>query len=392
MNEIKCPNCETVFEIDEASFAAILKQVRGEEFERELHERLKLETDLAKAQAEKDLTSKLSEKEKEIEQLKAKVENTKVATELEFNKELEKIKQERDQIASKLELQEKQKEVDALKIKEKYELDLRDKADEIERLKLSRSQRSSYLIGASLEEHCQKEFDAIRMTAFPRATFEKDTDDKSGSKGDFIFREYDENGVELISIMFEMKNEADDSVKKTKNESHFAKLGKDRNTKHCEFAVLVSTLEKNDPFYDRGIVDVSYKYPKMFVIRPEFFIPIISFLRNAALGQMIYRQKLAEAEAKNIDIRNFEQGLENFKVNFLKAFDKSAEHYEAAIVGVQKSIDELEKVKAFLEKFYKSMKKANRTAQDMTTKELTKDSPTLIQSLKEIEGNNKGEN
>lgn len=385
MNEIKCPNCETVFEIDEASFAAILKQVRGEEFERELHERLKLETDLAKAQAEKDLTSKLSEKEKEIEQLKAKVENTKVATQLEFNKELEKIKQERDQIASKLQLQEKQKEVDALKIKEKYELDLRDKQNEIDRLMLSRSQWSTPLIGATLEEHCEQEFNSIRMTAFPKATFGKDTDVKSGTKGDYIFREYDENGEELISIMFEMKNEADGSVNKTKNSDHFKKLDKDRKDKGCEYAILVSTLEKENDKYNRGIFDVSYEYPKMFVIRPEFFIPMISLLRNAALGQLVYRKQLAEIEARNIDIVNFEKGLEKWKTGFSKFYDQSVKQAGEALKSVKNAIADLTKVETALEKFVSSMSKTNDKAQDITIKELTQGSPSLMKALNEIE-------
>ena len=387
MNDIKCPNCEAVFEIDEASYAAILKQVRGEEFEKELHERLKLEVDLAKAKAEQELTSKVSNKDKEIEQLRAQVQQTKISTELEKNKEIEKVKTERDELASKLLLEEKQKEVDAIKLKEKYEIDLRDKQSEIDRLKLARSQWSTQLIGATLEEHCEEEFNAIRMTAFSKATFGKDTDVKTGTKGDYIFREYDENGDELISIMFEMKNESEDSVNRTKNSDHFKKLDKDRRDKACEYAVLVSTLEKENDRYNRGILDVSYEYPKMFVIRPEFFIPIISLLRNASLGQLVYRKQLAEIEARNVDIVNFEKGLEKWKTGFSKYYEQSVKQAEASLKSVRNAITDLSKVEESLAKFIESMRKTNDKAQDITIKELTKGSPSLMKALNELESN-----
>lgn len=375
MNEIKCPHCGKSFEIDEAGYEAIARQVRGEEFEKELHNRLELEVKLLK-----------SESDKQVEALKSEVEKVKSQAKVELIESTDNLRKEKEELANQLKLEKLQKELDESKLKDKYDLELKDAKFEIERLRLAKSQQSVKIIGETLEQHCEQEFNAIRMTAFPRATFGKDSDIKTGTKGDYIFRDFDEHGNELISIMFEMKNESDDSENKSKNEDFLKKLDKDRNDKKCEYAVLVSVLERDSELYNRGIVDVSYKYPKMFVIRPQFFIPLISLLRNAALGQLVFRQKLQEIEARNIDIVAFENAVQTFKTGFDKWYNLSVKQFEQAIASIDASIDDLEKTKEFLSKSLENMRKANTKAQkELTMKKLTKDSPSLASQAKQLE-------
>lgn len=375
MNEIKCPHCGKSFEIDEAGYEAIARQVRGEEFEKELHNRLELEVKLLK-----------SESDKQVEALKSEVEKVKSQAKVELIESTDILRKEKEELANQLKLEKLQKELDESKLKDKYDLELKDAKFEIERLRLAKSQQSVKIIGETLEQHCEQEFNAIRMTAFPRATFGKDSDIKTGTKGDYIFRDFDEQGNELISIMFEMKNESDDSENKSKNEDFLKKLDKDRNDKKCEYAVLVSVLERDSELYNRGIVDVSYKYPKMFVIRPQFFIPLISLLRNAALGQLVFRQKLQEIEARNIDIVAFENAVQTFKTGFDKWYNLSVKQFEQAIASIDASIDDLEKTKEFLSKSLENMRKANTKAQkELTMKKLTKDSPSLASQAKQLE-------
>lgn len=375
MNEIKCPHCGKSFEIDEAGYEAIARQVRGEEFERELHNRLELEVKLLK-----------SESDKQVEALKSEVEKVKSQAKVELIESTDNLRKEKEELANQLKLEKLQKELDESKLKDKYDLELKDAKFEIERLRLAKSQQSVKIIGETLEQHCEQEFNAIRMTAFPRATFGKDSDIKTGTKGDYIFRDFDEHGNELISIMFEMKNESDDSENKSKNEDFLKKLDKNRNDKKCEYAVLVSVLERDSELYNRGIVDVSYKYPKMFVIRPQFFIPLISLLRNAALGQLVFRQKLQEIEARNIDIVAFENAVQTFKTGFDKWYNLSVKQFEQAIASIDASIDDLEKTKEFLSKSLENMRKANTKAQkELTMKKLTKGSPSLASQAKQLE-------
>lgn len=375
MNEIKCPHCGKSFEIDEAGYEAIARQVRGEEFEKELHNRLELEVKLLK-----------SESDKQVEALKSEVEKVKSQAKVELIESTDNLRKEKEELANQLKLEKLQKELDESKLKDKYDLELKDAKFEIERLRLAKSQQSVKIIGETLEQHCEQEFNAIRMTAFPRATFGKDSDIKTGTKGDYIFRDFDEHGNELVSIMFEMKNESDDSENKSRNEDFLKKLDKDRNDKKCEYAVLVSVLERDSELYNRGIVDVSYKYPKMFVIRPQFFIPLISLLRNAALGQLVFKQKLQEIEARNIDIVAFENAVQTFKTGFDKWYNLSVKQFEQAIASIDASIDDLEKTKEFLSKSLENMRKANTKAQkELTMKKLTKDSPSLASQAKQLE-------
>ena len=375
MNEIKCPHCGKSFEIDEAGYEAIARQVRGEEFEKELHNRLELEVKLLK-----------SESDRQVEALKSEVEKVKSQAKVELIESTDNLRKEKEELANQLKLEKLQKELDESKLKDKYDLELKDAKFEIERLRLAKSQQSVKIIGETLEQHCEQEFNAIRMTAFPRATFGKDSDIKTGTKGDYIFRDFDEHGNELISILFEMKNESDDSENKSRNEDFLKKLDKDRNDKKCEYAVLVSVLERDSELYNRGIVDVSYKHPKMFVIRPQFFIPLISLLRNAALGQLVFKQKLQEIEARNIDIVAFENAVQTFKTGFDKWYNLSVKQFEQAIASIDASIEDLEKTKEFLSKSLENMRKANTKAQkELTMKKLTKDSPSLASQAKQLE-------
>lgn len=453
MKEIKCPNCGKMFQVDESGYAAILKQVRDEEFEKELAQRenaiknekqsalklanaeseniinslkeklksteSKMTLEIEKAVNEKDreLTEKsqkqLYESNSKIQQLQSRLETDINKMELRLKDEIAKKEQEisnlKMQIATKnseqdlavskaiaeknQELNIKEQEIIALNskfnsaeneykikenaIKEKFEKELKDKDELIGYYKDFKARQSTKMVGESLERHCENEFNKLRATAFKNAYFEKDNDARSGSKGDYIFKEFDENGVEIISIMFEMKNEMETTATKHKNEDFFKELDKDRNEKNCEYAVLVSLLEADDEFYNSGIVDVSYRYEKMYVIRPQFFIPMITLLRNAALNSLKYKQELIEIRNQNIDITNFENNLMEFKDSFSRNYYYAHDRFIDAIKEIDKSIEHLQKIKENLTKSDNHLRTANNKIEDVTIKKLTKGNPTM---------------
>ena len=404
MQEIKCPNCGEVFQVDESGYAQILQQVRDREFEKEVERREKelsekRESDLAivRMEQEKEYNEQLSEKEKEIvekdkliEQLKAQISNTETEKKLavteavqEKEKELSDKNAEITNLQNDLELQKKENELKENHILEKHRDELQLKDEEIERLKDFKTRQSTKMLGESLEQHCMNQFNQIRMTAFPNAYFEKDNDASGGSKGDFIFRESAE-GAEFISIMFEMKNEMDETATKHKNEDFFKELDKDRNEKGCEYAVLVSMLESDNELYNNGIVDVSYRYPKMFVIRPQFFIPLISLLRNAALNSLEYQKKLVEIQNQQLDIYNFEEDLNKFKDSFAYSFRLAGDRFTDAIDGIDKTIKQLTKIRENLVKSEGHLSAANKKLDDISIKKLTKNAPSVKEMFDEM--------
>ncbi len=408
MKEIKCPNCGEVFQVDESGYAAIVQQVRDDEFNKELERRAKdlesmHENDLQIARMEKekeqaDILAKkeneLAEKNKEIAELKAKIsanetEKKLAVTEAEQKKEKELSEKTTEiiELKGKLESKESESKLKETALKEKYEEQLKDKDEQIAYYKDFKARQSTKMVGESLEQHCLTQFNTIRMTAFPNAYFEKDNDAKSGSKGDFIFRETAEDGTEFISIMFEMKNENETTSTKHKNEHFFKELDKDRNEKGCEYAVLVSMLEMDNELYNNGIVDVSYKYPKMYVVRPQFFIPIISLLRNAALNSLKYQQELQIVRNQQLDIINFENNMNVFKEGFARNYDLASRKFNDAIAEIDKSIAQLQKVKDALTSSERNLRLANDKAQDLSIKKLTKNSPTLKAMFDDLKKN-----
>ena len=444
MKEIKCPNCGEVFQVDESGYAAIVQQVRDDEFNKELERRAKdlesmHENDLQIARMEKekeqaDILAKkeneLAEKDKEITELKAKIDandtekklaiseveqkkeneiadkNKEIAelkakisanetekklavTEAEQKKEKELSEKTTEiiELKGKLESKESESKLKETALKEKYEEQLKDKDEQIAYYKDFKARQSTKMVGESLEQHCLTQFNTIRMTAFPNAYFEKDNDAKSGSKGDFIFRETAEDGTEFISIMFEMKNENETTSTKHKNEHFFKELDKDRNEKGCEYAVLVSMLEMENELYNNGIVDVSYKYPKMYVIRPQFFIPIISLLRNAALNSLKYQQELQVVKNQQLDIINFENNMNVFKEGFARNYDLASRKFNDAIAEIDKSIAQLQKVKDALTSSERNLRLANDKAQDLSIKKLTRNSPTIKAMFDNLKNN-----
>ena len=406
MHEIKCPKCGEVFQVDESGYAEVLSQVRNEAFEDELHKRAreleeKNKNDIKMAQMEQEksfnaaMTNKdkaIADKEMEIQQLKSKLEmndsQQKLAiTEAVSNKDKILAEKEAEIIRLKSQI-DNQKAENALKeknIEENYKNQLKLKDEQIEQYKEFKARQSTKMVGESLEQHCQNQFNSIRMTAFPNAYFEKDNlVSESGSKGDFIFRETDGDGVEFISIMFEMKNEMETTATKHKNEDFFKELDKDRNEKHCEYAVLVSLLESDNDFYNNGIVDVSYKYPKMYVIRPQFFIPMITLLRNAALNSLQYQRELQEVRNQQLDLVNFETNMQDFKDAFGRNYRLASEKYQTAIDEIDKTIDHLEKVKKALMSSENNLRLANDKAEDLSIKKLTKNAPSVRQMFDEL--------
>lgn len=406
MHEIKCPKCGEVFQVDESGYAELLSQVRNEAFEDELHKRAreleeKNKNDIKMAQMEQEksfnaaMTNKdkaIADKEMEIQQLKSKLEmndsQQKLAiTEAVSNKDKILAEKEAEIIRLKSQI-DNQKAENALKeknIEENYKNQLKLKDEQIEQYKEFKARQSTKMVGESLEQHCQNQFNSIRMTAFPNAYFEKDNlVSESGSKGDFIFRETDGDGVEFISIMFEMKNEMETTATKHKNEDFFKELDKDRNEKHCEYAVLVSLLESDNDFYNNGIVDVSYKYPKMYVIRPQFFIPMITLLRNAALNSLQYQRELQEVRNQQLDLVNFETNMQDFKDAFGRNYRLASEKYQTAIDEIDKTIDHLEKVKKALMSSENNLRLANDKAEDLSIKKLTKNAPSVRQMFDEL--------
>ena len=391
MQEIKCPNCGKIFRVDEAGYAAIVKQVRDSEFARELAESediYKNEKDsavrLAVSDKEREFAEAKSKLEQEIARLKSDIELSKAGTELAVRDAV----QDRDSRISELEnqivLKDAEWELKEKSLAEKYDGELRRKEDELAYYKDFKLRQSTKMVGESLEQHCEIEFNKLRATAFQHAYFEKDNDDRGGTKGDYIYREASEDGVEIISIMFEMKNEMDATATKHKNEDFFKKLDKDRNDKNCEYAVLVSTLEADSELYNSGIVDVSYRYPKMYVIRPQFFIPIITLLRNAALNSLQYRTELARVREQNIDITHFEDDLNEFKEKFARNYRLASDKFRTAIEEIDKTIDHLEKTKKALLSSEDNLRLANNKAEDLTIKKLTRKNPTMAKKFEEL--------
>ena len=420
MNKLTCPNCKTPFEVDEQGYSSLVKQVRDEQFEKDV-KRVELAAindktaavEKAVLEAKQNSQQAISDKDLEIERLKAAAEADVIKAQSSLKSEIVELKGKIENAESKkkLEISEKMKEVDGEILKLKSALENKDlqfdleknnleknhlldlqakdkliemKEDEVERYKDFKQRQSTKMIGESLEQHCESQFNKLRSTAFPTAYFEKDNDASSGSKGDYIFREVDDNGVELISIMFEMKNEGDETATKKKNEDFLKELDKDRNQKNCEYAILVSMLEADNEVYNEGIVDVSYRYEKMYVIRPQFFIPLISLLRNSARNAMAYKQELQTVRNQNIDIANFESEMEDFKDKFGRNYRIASEKFSAAVQEIDKSIARLNKVKENLLASENQFRLANDKAEDLSIKKLTKNSPLLKEQFKSL--------
>ncbi|MFZ9669295.1 MAG: DUF2130 domain-containing protein [Solirubrobacterales bacterium] len=391
MHEIKCPHCGEAFKVDEAGYAEILSQVRDEAFEKAVHERLEIAeqekknaVELAKAEVTGELNEQVANKNAEIQKLEADLEKAGVAGELALNKALSEIEKERDDLRRSLEAKDTERELLETTLKEKYETQIKDRDEAIERLRDMKAKLSTKMVGESLEQHCEVEFNKMRAAAFPNAEFAKDNDASDGTKGDFIFRESDDDGTEFISIMFEMKNELDEGSNKKKNEDFFKKLDEDRTKKGCEYAVLVSLLEPEDELYNTGIVDVSHHYPRMYVVRPQFFIPIITLIRNEAQKTLKLKSELALVKAQNIDVTNFEEKLEKFKTGFERNYDLASRQFEAAIAEIDKSIKALEKTKDNLLKSENNLRLANDKAQGVTVKKLTRGNPTMTEKFEEL--------
>lgn len=428
MNEIKCPKCGTVFQIDEADYDSIVKQIRDKEFDKEIssrEEQHKVDREnavkLAEAHIKEELGQELNRKDLEISELKLSLkvseEKTINKVEKEYQEQINKLQLQITELKSKMQLQESKSELDIQKavseknqkisdlsselalrskefelkettIKESYESKLKDKDDQIAYYKDFKAKQSTKMIGESLEQHCNVEFNRLRPL-FKNAYFEKDNDARTGSKGDFIFRDYDDDGNEIVSIMFEMKNEADMTATKHKNEDFFKELDKDRKEKKCEYAVLVSLLEADNDYYNDGIVDVSHLYDKMYVIRPQFFIPLITLIRNLANKSLEYRKELETIKNQNIDITHFEENINTFKEGFGRNYRLAAERFQKAIEEIDKTIDHLQKTKEHLLKTNDNLRLANNKAEDLTIKKLTHNNPTMSKMFEELEKNNK---
>ncbi|MCY7231930.1 DUF2130 domain-containing protein [Streptococcus anginosus] len=414
MNEIKCPNCGEVFTVNESQYSELLAQVRTTEFDKEIHARIEQALALEKQKAQNEQQQVLSQKESEIQELKATISNIESQKELikkdmeqalsgklsdkekelvelqaqldrlrlehqnELQASLTNIEKERDQIQNQLLLQEKENELSLASVKQNYEAQLKAANEQVEFYKNFKAQQSTKAIGESLEHYAESEFNKVRSFAFPNAYFEKDNQVSArGSKGDFIFRECDENGVEIISIMFEMKNEADGTEKKHKNADFYKELDKDRREKKCEYAVLVSMLEADNDYFNTGIVDISHEYEKMYVVRPQFFIQLIGLLRNAALNSLKYKQELALVREQNIDITHFEDDLETFKVAFAKNYNSASKNFNKAIEEIDKAIKRMEAVKQALQTSDNQLRLANNKLDDVSVKKLTRKNPTM---------------
>ena len=435
VNEIICPHCKKAFKVDEAGFADIVKQVRNHEFEQELHERIALlerdkesavklaeektknelqvaiakkEAELAeiKSKRELELAELKSEREaaiaklaadkeseltklqamsrEELASLKAKIQSAETELTLAVTTAVTKIEKERDELKSELRSRDAEHQLVTSSLRDKFTHELKTKDEMIAYYKDMKAKLSTKMIGETLEQHCETEFNRLRATAFQNAYFEKDNDARSGSKGDYIYRESDEHGTEIISIMFEMKNEGDETATKHKNEDFLKELDKDRNEKGCEYAVLVTLLEADSELYNSGIVDMSHRYNKMYVIRPQFFIPMITLLRNAALGSMKYKTELALVQSQNIDVTNFEDQLNDFRDSFGRNYRIASEKFKTAIDSIDKSIAQLQKTKDALLSSENNLRIANNKAEDLTVKKLTRGNPTMAAKFDEL--------
>ena len=420
MSKLTCPNCKEVFEVDEQGYSKLVSQVRDQQFEKELkRQEQAMESEKATAveravnEVKENLSQEIQSKklelakmesgqqnkilevssgfEKKIQELELKLNAADTQKELDLAKALKVVEDEKNRLRAELEKAELAKELEKQSIEDRYKTKLlakddlhRMKDEEVQRYKDFKQSQSTKMIGESLEQHCENEFNKLRATAFPTAYFEKDNDASSGSKGDFIFREFDQNEIEIVSIMFEMKNEADTTATKKKNEDFFKELDKDRNQKGCEYAVLVSMLESDNDYYNQGIVDVSHRYPKMYVIRPQFFIALISLLRNSALNALKYKQELEKERSQNIDITNFESEMEAFKQAFGENYERANRKFNDAISQIDRTINSLQKVKENLMSSDRQLRLANDKADGLTIKKLTKNSPSLRDKFKEL--------
>lgn len=425
MNEIICPNCKKAFKVDEAGFADILKQVRDHHFEEELNNRLALAekekesaVELAKANTKNSLQEELAKKDKEITELKAnskselierlaekdsnlaelksKIESFETVKKLAVSRATIEIERERDTLKNDIKIKELEKENLKKSLEQQYSIELKTKDDiikykddEIARVKDMKLKLSTKMLGESLEQHCEIEFEKLRATAFQKAYFEKDNDSSGGTKGDYIYRESDDAGNEIISIMFEMKNENDETSTKKRNEDFFKKLDQDRQAKNCEYAVLVSLLESENEFYNNGIVDVSHRFEKMYVVRPQFFIPIITLLRNAAMNSLKYKQELNLIRNQNVDITNFEEKIDAFRKGFAYNYDLASRKFKTAIDEIDKTISHLQKTKDALLSSENNLRLANDKADNLTIKKLTHGNPTMKAKFDAL--NNKSE-
>lgn len=421
MQDIICPKCKKAFKVDETGYAEILKQVRDSDFKQQLQERLeiadnekatavelvtsKAESEIKITSAEKDAVIKelkakldsldteqklavneaVAKKDTKIQELTAKIDTSVVEQKLAITQAVSSVEKERDNLANKLEAKDTEQKLVESNLKETHSKELQSKDELIAYYKDFKAKLSTKMMGETLELHCETEFNRIRASAFPTAYFEKDNDASTGSKGDYIFKESDDAGTEVVSIMFEMKNEGDETATKKKNEDFLKELDKDRNEKGCEYAVLVSLLESDSELYNTGIVDVSHRYPKMYVVRPQFFIPIVTLLRNSSLNSLKYKTELALVKAQNIDITNFEDQLSDFKSTFGRNWRLASEGFEEAIKRIDGAIKDLEKTKQALHKSASNLRLANDKAEDLTIKKLTRGNPTMKQMFTELE-------
>ena len=390
MNEIVCPHCQKAFKVDESGYAEILKQVHDKDFEKQLKERIKALEEANRLATENAVLKAKSDIEKERDllkaQLHAEIANAETAKQLAVANALAEINREKDKLQNDLVRLESDKKTDEENLSKQYQLQIKDRDDAIERLRDMKLKLSTKMVGETLEQHCETEFNRLRATAFTKAYFEKDNDAKSGSKGDYIFKDFDDGGIEITSIMFEMKNENDSTATKKKNEDFLAELDKDRKEKGCEYAVLVSLLEPDNELYNTGIVDVFYRFPKMYVVRPQFFIQIITLLRNAAMNAMQYKAELQLVKAQNIDITNFETELDAFKTDFSRNFDLASRKFSTAIDEIDKSIKHLQETKEALLGTDRNLRIANDKAQNVTVKRLTKKNPTMAAKFDALKG------
>lgn len=436
MSELKCPNCNKFFSIDESDYLSLVSQVRTSEFNKEIKEKVSAETEKQRAKSEtekikteKEYAEKLSEKDTEIERLKSQISNFESVKKIavsdalkekeseisKINEEIIKLNAEISQkdtesrlavatavqekekeisdkntqimnLNSQLTLKDKERELSEKLIAERYDIQLKLKDEQIQQYKDFKARQSTKMIGESLEQHCSNQFNSLRATAFRSAYFEKDNDARTGSKGDFIFRDFAEDGTEYVSIMFEMKNEADTTASKHKNEHFFRELDKDRKEKNCEYAVLVSLLESDNDFYNNGIVDVSYMsgFEKMYVIRPQFFIPLITLLRNAAMNSLQYQRELAIVKNQQLDIVHFEENMDEFKKGFARNYELASKKFKTAIEEIDKTIEHLQKTRDALLSSENNLRLANNKAEDLSIKKLTKNAPSVAEMFNEI--------
>lgn len=393
MEKIQCPKCGEEIEISKTEYMKIVDDVRTKEFEKEVQkfkESYSAQTDISKeseiAALKNDFSAQISEKDNEISRLNNEIQNSEERKALEIENAVAEKERMISQLESQIELDKNDYEMRERNLRDGFEAQLKIKDEEVQQYKDFKLKLSTKMIGESLERFCEDEFNKNRAAGYKNAYFEKDNDASGGTKGDYIFRDYDENGMEFISIMFEMKNEADETESKHKNESFLKKLDKDRNEKKCEYAVLVSTLEPESELYNIGIVDVSYKYEKMFVIRPQFMMTLISLLRNAAINSIEYKRQLEEARRENIDVTNFEDNLYAFKEKFEKNVGDAKTHFDKVILEIERTIDHLNKVKEELLGTGRQLRLANDKAQDLTIKKLTRGNPTMKEKFDKARG------